>query len=82
VFRRSLSLEDALRKDSKVYSGELISLPLTLVEDVLDCLAEVLKIVELEIISDENPSAVRDRCFVCHNRIKQLRQLLQESLEG
>jgi hypothetical protein len=82
VFRRSLSLEDALRKDSKVYSGELISLPLTLVEDVLDCLAEVLKIVELEIISDENPSAVRDRCFVCYNRIKQLRQLLQESLEG
>jgi hypothetical protein len=82
VFGRGLSLEDALRKDSKVYSGGFISLPLTVVEDVLDCLAEVLKIVELEIVSDENPSAVRDRCFVCHNRIKQLRQLLQESLEG
>jgi hypothetical protein len=82
VFRRSLSLEDTLRKDTKVYSGEFVSLPLAVVEDVLDCLAEVLKIVELEIISDENPSAVRDRCFVCHNKIKQLRQLLQASLEG
>jgi hypothetical protein len=79
---RSLSLESALYKDTKAYLGELVSLPLTVVEDILDCLAEALKIVELEIISDENPSAVRDRCFVCHNKLKQLRQLLQATLEG
>ncbi len=82
VFRRSLSLEDTLRKGTMAYSGEPVTLPLTVVEDIFDCLAEALKLVELEIISDENPSAIRDRCFVCHNKIKQLMQLLQVSLEG
>jgi hypothetical protein len=76
------SIQQTLLKDSGMHSSELISLPLSMVEELLDSLTETLKIVEVVMVTNENPSAIKDRCFFCYNRIKQLKQLLQASLRG
>jgi hypothetical protein len=80
VLSISLSSQQLLHMDFQIRSSERVYLSSKIVKTILDCFTEILKVMDLAILSHENASLIKDRCFVCYNRIEELKSLLLASL--
>nr|MDO8135314.1 hypothetical protein [Candidatus Njordarchaeum guaymaensis] len=76
-----LPIQTTLHSDLKTGPNELLRIPASVVEEAADCLTEVVDLIEIGVIDENSSSAMRDRCFLCFNRVKRLVHLLQSTLK-
>ena len=76
-----MPIQTTLQRDLETSANEL-KISASVVEEAANCLKEVLSVIEIGIIDETSSSAMRDRCFLCSNRVKRLLSLLRSTLEG
>jgi len=76
-----LSIQTTLKDDLKTLSNELLRIPAPVAEEAVNCLKEVLDVIEIGIIDENSSSAIRDRRFVCFNRVKRLLRFLESAFK-
>jgi hypothetical protein len=74
-------VQGTLTEDLRTYSDNGVRISSSIIEEAVSCLSEVLKIMEFGVISENSASPVRDRCFFCLKRVKELRRMLLAVLE-
>ena len=53
----------------------------SLIEEIFDLLSDVSEVIEIGVVSENSPGPIRDRCFFCVKRVKELRQALLSLLD-
>lgn len=74
-------MQVTLIEDLRDTSDNDVRVPRSMIEEVLGLLSEVAKIIEIGVVSEYSPSPVRDRCFLCLAKVRELRQALLAVLE-
>jgi hypothetical protein len=67
--------------DLVTLADETVNISSAVVEELVMCLSEVLKLMEVGAINESNPSGIRERCFLSLGKIGRLLDLLNLILD-